>query len=329
MRTLKKLFTNVFCSVNIAKYKAGDFMLDREMEIKLLKLLFDYSIKGKLVDKKYIESFIDIVVNAKRLSDYVTRIEVLKESNISKTISAEYYQSSKKIFVYKQGIVFLLSKREKYRVIFSDIEKVFYQNVIISQVILHELEHANQERIISKEKSLEANILKFSDTDYIGESMVIKGLIDLGYSEEQIKKYILSLIESYKKIYRIYYHLAPNERFAEIKSLDTMIRILDLIRKYTAKLCDFLFVCQLENMVRGYDFSESSISSPTIDFIALLGRRRELNQFYWYNADLEKSLLLSQEQFSLTERMMYGLPIDSDEYDSVDKIIKMSDKYKI
>ena len=303
-----------------------------EMELKLISLLYDYSIRGKLADKKYIEQFIDIVVNSMGLNNYLIGFEILSDVTTwedSNFVSfAGYSHVLKKLYIFIEGINKLLILNDKYRALFSSTEQIFYQNVLISQVILHELEHANQVKIINTNDSLEAKILKFSSINCIVENELAR-LKDAGCNQKDIEKARQLLTMSYGTLYHIYYELAPGERFAEIKSHNTMIRILEVIKRQTPKLREFESICLLENMTRGYSFIENGISSPTIDFLTLLGKKRELRQFGWYDKEVDKSLFLSQSQFSLSERMIYGLPISNKEHEAVDKIIKMSDKHKI
>ena len=47
------------------------------MTEKLLSLIYNYSINGKLVDKEYIKKFIDIVVNSESLEKYVFDLQIL------------------------------------------------------------------------------------------------------------------------------------------------------------------------------------------------------------------------------------------------------------
>lgn len=303
-----------------------------EMELKLISLLYDYSIRGKLADKKYIEQFIDIVVNSMGLNNYLIGFEILRDVTTcedSNFVSfAGYSPVLKKLYIFIEGINKLLILNDKYRALFSSTEQIFYQNVLISQVILHELEHANQVKIINTNDSLETKILKLSSIDCIVENELAR-LKDAGCNQKDIEKARQLLTMSYGTLYRIYYDLAPEERFAEIKSHRTMIKILEVMKRQTPKLREFESICLLENMTRGYSFIENRISSPTIDFLTLLGKKRELRQFGWYDKEVDKSLFLSQSQFSLTERMIYGLPISNIEHKAVDKIIKMSDKHKI
>ncbi len=99
------------------------------MTEKLLSLIYNYSINGKLVDKEYIKKFIDIVVNSESLEKYVLDLQIL---SVNKTIYFDFNNINKR-----------LNERDKYHVLFNEEEQIFYKNSFVSQFILHELEHAN------------------------------------------------------------------------------------------------------------------------------------------------------------------------------------------
>ena len=45
------------------------------MELEILKLIYDYSVNRKLIDPKFIDKLIEIVVSKKSLNDYVRNVE--------------------------------------------------------------------------------------------------------------------------------------------------------------------------------------------------------------------------------------------------------------
>lgn len=51
------------------------------MKERLIKLLYDYSIKGRVVDALLIEEVIDLAVKEKRLKDHVTNIQFTSEKS--------------------------------------------------------------------------------------------------------------------------------------------------------------------------------------------------------------------------------------------------------
>lgn len=298
------------------------------MEIKLLRLIYDYSIKGKLVDKNYIEKFVEFVVNSKSLNKYVCGLQILpeKKGRIKNGMSlASYRPFSKTICVYTNGINEMLKRKERYKVLFNDVEQIFYKNLIISQIILHELEHANQRKIIDNEKGLEPEILKLSAV-YIDFNIRIK-LIEAGYSIEEIKIYFLSKnakkIENYKKNYLI----APEERLAQIKSYQEILDLLSHIKEYVPNLIEFEQTNKIENLLRGFDYDLCYISSPTISYLHQNGNSQALKRFDWYDENYLKCLEKSKDTYSLVDRLKYGLMIDENEFDRCTEIIKLSKKY--
>ena len=77
---------------------------------------------------------------------------------------------------------------DKYRKLFTRVENAFYAKIQISQIILHELEHANQRKIIDNEDSLESQILRLSMADISIDKL--KRLLDEGITMEQLMLYI-------------------------------------------------------------------------------------------------------------------------------------------
>jgi len=50
------------------------------MDINILRLIFDYSIKKKNADREFVERLIDIVVNSNELHDYVRELFFYEEN---------------------------------------------------------------------------------------------------------------------------------------------------------------------------------------------------------------------------------------------------------
>lgn len=161
------------------------------MESKLLRLIFDYSKNGKLVDKAYLEKLIDLVVNSKDISKYVQNSEIVSsgaEETMDGILLAEYRPNRKLIRIYSEAMERMLEDHDRYQELFNGIEQIFYKNVLITQIILHELEHANQRRIIEKEDTLESKVLKTSVTNI--DIDLVSTLLNEGFTIDQILYYI-------------------------------------------------------------------------------------------------------------------------------------------
>ena len=65
-------------------------------------------------------------------------------------------------------------------------------------------------------------------------------------------------------------------------------------------------------MFRGY---KDGIISPTIHYLRGIGNGDILEFFNWYDPDEAKAVLKSKQNYSLEERLIYGLPITNEERD--------------
>lgn len=136
-----------------------------KMKSKLLKFLYEYSANGKLVDGKYIQELIEIVVDSKDIVDYAGGLIITdKDSRLRdpNSLLAVYYPNKKLIAVYLDAIEEMQKSFNTYQEMFNSTEELFYKNLLVTQVVLHELEHANQRKIMDKEESLEGDILRAS-----------------------------------------------------------------------------------------------------------------------------------------------------------------------
>lgn len=284
-------------------------MKDELMKLKIARELCDNS---KIYDVKFIDKILDIAINSKGLNDYVKDYEV--SSNEDKSNVAEYNGETKKIVVYEKNMgdkIFndLLHTTKAY----SETEKRLYINSFIAQVLLHEVEHANQKRIVKTENGLESSLLKLCEFEISPkiETLLKNGKIDI--MEAQL--YIETKLNKYTTIYTELYECAPHERLAQIKSYQEIIDSLGFIDRYNI-VTRRKEIEKLGTVLNGYDDTHS----PTITYLSNQGREEELKQFDWYNEDENESIRLSKERYNLKDRMKFGLPIDSKERQFVKEI---------
>lgn len=296
------------------------------MKSKLLKLLYDYSANGKLADGKYIQELIEIVVDEKNIDDYVGGLLItgkdrsLREPN---SLLAVYYPNRKLIAVYLEAIEEMLKGANVYHGMFTDFEQLFYRNLLVTQVVLHELEHANQRRIIDNEESLEGDILRASILEQ-DQDFILK-LTRAGLTRKQIEL----ILETQKTMKSEGGLTLPDERLAEIKSHEEVASVLTEISSEVPNLVDFEKTSILESKLRGYTYDKGMIVSPTVDYLVSTGKSLALQKFEWFNKDSRACLKNAQSMFSLNDRLMYGLPIDSSEFINCSQALLSSKKYTI
>lgn len=233
----------------------------------ILKIIYDRSIKNKILDIKDIDEILGLLVINKCLNDYVLNISIqpIRSNNL-----ASYSSYTKNITIYTEAIDQMIKNIEKNILIASDLEISMYKNLSILQVLLHEVEHANQQKIAYNENSLEALIIRISY------------LIHDAYSEKL-------------------YEYCPEERFAEIKSFEYLLLMINYLNKKLNNLSEILNTEKLQRLLRGYHYINGSVDAPLNTYFTI-GNRSDFLNFFDLNTDL------------LNERMKFGFPISIDEY---------------
>lgn len=296
------------------------------MKSRLLKLLYDYSVNGKLVDGKFITELIDIVVESKQVDDYLCGLIITDKDHTLRdpdSILAAYYPNKKLITIYMEAIMTMIKGYSVYEGMFTPYEQTFYKNLLVTQTILHELEHANQRKLIKEGTSLEAKILRASDSQ-VDQKLVDK-LARAGLTRSQIQ----TVIETQMAKNDEAYIQIPDERLAEIKSHQELVTALSEIEDKVPNLLNFEKTNVLETKLSGYTYDKGRIVSPTLEYITSTGKGFALQKFEWFNKDHRICLDNVKEALSLDERLMYGLPIDKTEFIRNSQTLLSSKKYNI
>ncbi len=258
------------------------------MEFELLKIIYDYTKQRKIIDRKFLDKFIEIVVNYKNLDDYVkvvTFSEVMQLSD-NGAVLASYNHLLKRIKVNYFSIVEYLESFENKYCYFSDFENLFLKNLEIVQLFLHELEHANQFNICDNSSTYESMILRES------------------------------LYCSSDKLYKAAYNYAPEERFANIVSYREIINILNFIKELVPNLLNFENYKLLDYAIADYQIIDSNIMAPTIYYFLVGNMSNSLKKLGLLNANGTIKQKVESE-FNYEKRLTYGLPIDYYEFDSL------------
>lgn len=297
------------------------------MNEKILRLIYDYSVSGKLVDRAYIEQLVDIVINSKGLNKYLRDIQFfqgkISDGDESMTL-ASYFPNVKTIAIYLNGIISYLHSSNVLECFLNFEETFFYKNMLITQVLLHELEHVDQYKKIETSHDSESEILKVSlaRSAIANNDERMRKLLESGISLSEIMIYI----KANQKKYEQNYETAPEERLAEIRSHGQLINIVNAISDYIPHLILIEQISILRNMIRGYEIHESGIIiSPTINYLHSCGYGDRLKTFSWYSENYIDCIKKSSEMYSLSDRAMYGLPITGEEFYHIEEDIQ----YKI
>lgn len=270
------------------------------MEEKLLKLIYDYSINGKIVDSDYIEQLIDIFITHEHISQYLLDVQFIEKLICEKEESvsvAAYNPITRIIRVYNDSVIKTLNAKNIGYSYLNDVESIFYRNLIITQIILQELERVNQQSMLDNGTDVESTILKY----------YYKAL----KNEAEYEKIV-------KQRRRISHHeIDICERLSQIKSYKTIVETISQFSDVIPNLILLEETGYLSSMINEYNDVKGVITSPTIQYLKDYGCENELLNFTWYDGTYVKSLNKCMLMHSLEDRLLYGLPIEKDEYYNV------------
>lgn len=249
---------------------------------KILQIIYDKSINNIILNLKDIEKILELLVIEKSLNDYILDIsfQQIRSNNL-----ASYSTYTKKVTIYIKKVEQMVKNIGKNLLNVNDFESTLYKNLSILQILLHEVEHANQQKIAYKENSLEALIIRLSF------------LVNDRYNKEL-------------------YEYCPEERLAEIKSFDEINNLINYLTKKTIILPEILETEKLKRFLRGYHYKDSLVNVPIIDFFSI-GNKQELLKAFEFSNNIK-------DEYTLNERFKYGYPISVNEYGSSMKKLVIS-----
>lgn len=256
------------------------------LEEEILRLIYDYSVKPKLfgekrADCKLISKLVETVVSYKSLDNFVSDLRFdYSIDNGNGGILASYSFNSKEIEIY-YGLLKLHKIIDSKRAIidFSDFESNMYEGLRITQIILHELEHAGQ------------NSQRLAPSD-CNEYMILSASL---FSDSC----------KHRQVYCDNRRLVPYERMAEINSFVTILSAIDSIKTKIPNLYAVEQALFNRRKLDGY-FEANMLGGCPLEVYLKLIEKEDI----W-------SRIKNDSIESLDERLKLGFPITNSEYDNV------------
>lgn len=248
----------------------------------ILKIVFDKTINNEILNLKDIEKILELLVVEKSLNEYILNIDVqlIRSNNL-----ASYSNYTKKITIYTKTIDQMVKDIDSNILNINKFETSLYKNLSILQVLLHEIEHANQQKIAYHNNNLEALIIRLSY------------LVNNGYDEKL-------------------YEFCPEERLAEIKSFEEINTMISYINNKLDLLPNVIETEKLKRQLRGYHYKNNFVTVPIVEYFTIGNKEKLLKTF-----DLSKAAL---NKYTLNDRYKYGFPISNIEYRTAMKKLVLS-----
>ncbi len=264
----------------------------KQMEIDILRLVHRYSIKNKLVDEDFIIKIINSIVDKKELKEEIKNIDIEEVSpmgNEYRINPAAYDYKEKRIIAYLEDINRQIQLIDRKTPFLNKTEKVFAKNLDITRYLLHEIEHASQhKKVDSNHPTLETNLLRMS----------------FKHSQEEPNLFLQ------KYIY------APSERMAEIDAAENIKKIITPLKQSLPTLMEYENIFVLKKRIKGYERKIYGLEAPTCNFLFAF---EELHSFDFYDQNYPKMVENISKNYSTTEILRLGLPIDYDTFSHTEK----------
>ena len=238
----------------------------------ILKIIFDKTSNNEILTLRDIDRIMELLVIEKDLNKYILNIDVQQIGSIN---LASYSNYTKKIIIYTKTIDQMVKDIDVTILNTDSFETTLYKNLSILQVILHEVEHANQQKIAYIDNTLEALIIRLS-------------FLVNNNNDERL------------------YELCPEERLAEIKSFEEIKTLISYINNKLVLLPEIIEMEELKRQLKGYHYKNNFVTIPIVDYFTL-GNQQKLLKALELTDDI-------QEKYILSERFKYGFPISISEY---------------
>ncbi|MCR4581714.1 MAG: hypothetical protein K5666_04300 [Bacilli bacterium] len=300
------------------------------MEKELYGLVYEYSKHKKIIDESFITYLIllfDIYYGTK---DFVKNVNYVSGFEVGQRVNVAKYQvSDREVIINYEAIRYVLAKNKRYETLFSDSEKYFYKNLTILQYVLHELQHAvqNKQSKDKKDTSDEKRIVSGSLISALSISPENLAIV-MRFNEKAVEDIINQLL-AYRAVYKKYYDKVPLERLAQIDSYERIVKIITHFKDECPSLYDFYVASLYEVMQEGYTTSNEEYSCPTELFLSKIGYENDWQSLSFYDEDPTKLKDKMFKTYCPMERTRLGLILSDDELKTIGEQVKSSSKYQV
>lgn len=268
----------------------------------ILDLLIEYSKLEKKIDFDYVKKVVDIAIKEKDLEDYIA--EVKFHENLSTVYENNcgglYSMNTAKITISQHMI------DEYYRQIkkssakrLSAYDEFLTSGAVTTQVILHEVEHANQLKKIYHGNNFESLLLKAAYS------------FCLNVNNSSLDIYELEFFD-YMELKELYGPKMPHERLADIYSMHEIVDMLEPIYDYIHPQIEKFVKTRLHKFyIKGYD---NRNLNPTESYLSEYVALNIPGTDNYFNDEFYDALALEKES-DLENRLLFGLEITKSEYD--------------
>lgn len=263
------------------------------MEEKILKIIYDCSKKGKLLDYSALDKILTVVIKEKALNQMIQKYVVYSSISDARLTSDEC-QDLKATICYrpnKNQICVIGDNYDEYIAQLKSMplgkdyfETIFYQNIILTEKLLHLIGHVLQRRLLNNSLTT-------------GHQLTAK-LATLTQVSNPDK-----IIESNQ--------YNPTEREADLFALATARRLVGFIKNELPQTNEIVNQELRDRTKKDYEKINGHVISPIDKYCEINNSRELYNKFF----NMYRMQFLS---FDLNDKLRWGLPINEQEYGCLD-----------
>ena len=269
------------------------------MEKRFIELVSKYNLESKYADEAFYVEFFNIAKECLGLENYLSNLIFIKKEEFRDPKYKEYTSGLAGMFcqaAYKKatGEFIVLDGNINYEnnmilngmgLIESD--KIAMYNLLVLHTLLHEIEHAKQEKMIKEGNDFESRLITLVNTDTRESSFA--------------------------------YEYSLNERLAEVRSYEQILDAYAELNLYEQRIYEYFLNEYRISALSGYHFEDENgylINSEEGIFMCPTFKYAILK-----NADIKE---ISELCNSVTgdDRFIYGLPVEYEEYKKYKGVIK-------
>ena len=289
---------------------------------KIAKLIVDYSNKGLIPDKAFVDEVINLIVNALNIKEYVLDRSFSAEKDLLggyDCFSRTVYIDMDRLITHVNG---KLDTENNNGIINTEEERLLKYNLCFVNTIAHELYHALQYKtVFSNKNSVESELLKLS---FEHNLMVFSSEINNKMLTKDEVNYITTLGDLEDEF--LYLNALPSERMACIDASKVEKDIANIVNR-KQKIKDYYKIKHELEKTRGYLHG----NCPTA---YILTAHNKLRNAFGIGNGLSESLDENEKlcintaklyDMSLEDRFYYGLYVKEDELNPrLDEINKLT-----
>lgn len=269
------------------------------IKYRLISLIYDYVKNNKVLDKDFINSILDVVINELELNDYVIDSEIIYVPGKSKKrYLIANYDFYHRIIEINLQIALERLKKEAKILRLSPTETSYFIAKELAEATLHELEHANQVKKFDVDgNNIESLIIKgaFAHKNIIRRDILF--FLMNGYSEKELRTRYRIVKRGIK-----FYKYDPLERLAEYQALNYTKEILKELNVGNIVMLHTYYEVY-KNYIRGYELQKE----PTKFFLSKVDGLKDWQEIERLSKDSD-----------LKTRLSLGLPISKEEYQDIE-----------